>query len=179
MNLCYFFQAIYVVIFLHSFKFILTTDISVCPIRKHKLVSPDLVQMKVLTGALESQQQDDPQKGNCIADGGRTPFASSYPSWLICLLFCFFLVSLSLLVPWDRTCSTYKYFCVSQHSLKCVKWHIYYNTIKPYYKASWISWIFGVILYPALNALMILVSYDYCYFVLNKLQCISVRITYW
>lgn len=147
--ICLFFQALYVVI--------LTTDISVCPIRKHKLVSPDLVQMKVLTGALESQQQDNPQKGNCFADGGRTPFTSSYPSWLIFLLFCFFLVSLSLPVPWDSTCSPYRYLCVSQHSLKFVKWHIYcntrfaipqkeleratgaMNTIEPYYKASRIS----------------------------------------
>lgn len=45
-----------------------------------KTISAALVQMKLTTGALERQQQGNPQKGNDFADGGHRPLLHLYSS---------------------------------------------------------------------------------------------------
>lgn len=41
-----------------------------------------LVQIKVATGALESQKEDNTQKGNGFKGGGHRSLLSPYPPWL-------------------------------------------------------------------------------------------------
>ena len=81
-----------------------------------------------------------PIKENVYACGSHRPLLSSPPSWLMLLLFCVLLVSLSLLAAWGctgslappgwhiHTCSCKKVCCVSQPNLKSMveipgDWH--------------------------------------------------------